>query len=180
MLRTFENVSRFAVGTSGEPGSRTFWIQVRSGNVLISMAAEKGQVAALAVRFTEMLKEVRLAHPAIPRPAFIEDREPLETPIIGEFRIGAIAIFFDEFTEKVQIDLREVNLDVEEEEFFEFDSPLLDNVQIVRSYLNLEQLRGFISRAEKIVNAGRTPCPFCGFPIDPLGHVCARANGYRR
>jgi uncharacterized repeat protein (TIGR03847 family) len=180
MLRTFENVSRFIVGTIGEPGSRSFWIQVRSGNVLVSVACEKSQVSVLGERFQEMLKEIRNAHPLIPRPSIVEDRQPLETPIIGEFRIGAIAIFFDEFTEKVQVDLREVNVDVNDEDIFEIDSPSLDNIQVVRVYLSLEQVRSFAVRAESLVKAGRAPCPFCGNPIDPLGHICARANGYRR
>lgn len=180
MLRTFENVSRFTVGTLGEPGSRSFWIQVRSGNVLVSVAAEKSQVSLLAERFQEMLREIRLAHADIERPELIEDREPLETPVIGEFRIGAIAIFFDEFTEKVQVDLREVNIDVDEEEIFEIDSPSLDNIQVVRVYLSLAQVKSFALRAEALVKAGRPPCPFCALPIDPLGHICARANGYRR
>jgi uncharacterized repeat protein (TIGR03847 family) len=180
MLRTFENVSRFIVGTIGEPGSRSFWIQVRSGNVLVSVAVEKGQVAVLGERFEEMLKEIKVAHPTIPRPGIVEDREPLEMPVIGEFRIGAIAIFFDQFTEKVQVDLREVNIDVDEEELFAIDSPSLDNIQVVRVFLTLEQIRSFSTRASALVKAGRAPCPFCGNPIDPLGHICARANGYRR
>ena len=24
------------------------------------------------------------------------------------------------------------------------------------------------------------PCPFCGGALDPTGHICPRANGYRR
>jgi uncharacterized repeat protein (TIGR03847 family) len=180
MLRTFENVSRFTVGTLGEPGSRSFWIQVRSGNVLVSVAAEKSQVSVLGERFQEMLKEIRIAHPNIERPEIAEDREPLETPVIGEFRIGAIAIFFDELSENVQVDLREVNIDVDEEELFEIDSPSLDDIQVVRVFLSLEQVRTFARRADALVRAGRPPCPFCALPIDPLGHICARANGYRR
>jgi hypothetical protein len=30
------------------------------------------------------------------------------------------------------------------------------------------------------VAAGRPPCPFCLQPLDPGGHICPRANGYRR
>lgn len=180
MLRTFENVSRFIVGTLGEPGSRSFWLQVRSGDELISIAAEKSQASLLGERFEEMLREIRLAHPDIERPGLIEDREGLETPVIGEFRVGAIAIFFDEFTEKVQVDLREVNADVDEEELFEIDSASLDNVNVVRVYLTLAQVKSFAVRAQALVKAGRLPCPFCAFPIDPSGHICARANGYRR
>lgn len=180
MLRTFENISRFTVGTIGEPGSRSFWIQLRDGDVLVSVAAEKTQIFALGERFQEMLKEIRLAHPEIDRPHLIEDREPLETPIVGEFRIGAIAIFFDEFTEKIQVDLREVNNEVDEEDLFDIDSPSLDGVQVLRAFLSLSQARSFAVKAEALVKAGRPPCPFCAMPIDPFGHICARANGYRR
>jgi uncharacterized repeat protein (TIGR03847 family) len=38
----------------------------------------------------------------------------------------------------------------------------------------------FVKRAIAVVGAGRVPCPFCGGPIDPSGHLCPRANGYRR
>ena len=32
----------------------------------------------------------------------------------------------------------------------------------------------------EVVAAGRAPCPFCGAPIDPAGHVCPRSNGHQR
>jgi hypothetical protein len=31
-----------------------------------------------------------------------------------------------------------------------------------------------------VVSAGRPACPFCSQPLDPSGHICPRANGYRR
>ena len=40
--------------------------------------------------------------------------------------------------------------------------------------------REFIARAKRVVDAGRPPCPFCGQPLDPSGHLCPRHNGYRR
>ena len=40
--------------------------------------------------------------------------------------------------------------------------------------------RAFAKRALAVVSAGRPPCPFCANPLDPDGHVCPRANGYRR
>ena len=33
---------------------------------------------------------------------------------------------------------------------------------------------------EAVVAAGRPPCPLCGFPLDPEGHICPRLNGYHR
>ena len=43
-----------------------------------------------------------------------------------------------------------------------------------------QQARAFARRAVALVAAGRPACPFCGRPIDPQGHICPRANGYRR
>ena len=36
--------------------------------------------------------------------------------------------------------------------------------------------RAFAARAESVVS----PCQLCGGPLDPEGHLCPRANGYRR
>ncbi|MBV9291748.1 MAG: DUF3090 family protein, partial [Frankiales bacterium] len=33
--------------------------------------------------------------------------------------------------------------------------------------------------ALRVVAAGRPPCPLCGNPLDPQGHVCPRQNGHR-
>jgi uncharacterized repeat protein (TIGR03847 family) len=46
--------------------------------------------------------------------------------------------------------------------------------------LSPTQARDFSLRALAVVSAGRPPCPFCSLPLDPVGHVCPRANGYRR
>ena len=40
--------------------------------------------------------------------------------------------------------------------------------------------RAFVRRAQNVVSAGRPPCQFCGGPIDPEGHLCPRANGFKR
>jgi uncharacterized repeat protein (TIGR03847 family) len=40
--------------------------------------------------------------------------------------------------------------------------------------------RAFAKRAQTVVAAGRPPCQFCGNPVDPEGHICPRANGFRR
>ena len=40
--------------------------------------------------------------------------------------------------------------------------------------------RSFVERSLSVIGAGRPDCPFCGEPIDPDGHLCVRANGFRR
>lgn len=179
MLRSFEEIDRFTVGTMGQPGERTFFLQFRSGNTLISTSLEKSQVAAISERLRYMLKEIRIAHPISQKPTLVRDSLPLESPLLDEFRIGSIAIFYDEESELIQIDLRELNLNSEEEDD-EDDLPLINEVEIIRIFITPTQANIFQDRAELVIAAGRQPCPFCALPIDPQGHLCARANGYRR
>jgi uncharacterized repeat protein (TIGR03847 family) len=177
MLRTFTDVDRFTVGTVGVPGDRTFFLQIRAGNTLLSTSIEKSQVAAVSERLQYMLKEIRQIHPLAPRPQLSRDSLPLENPVDDEFRVGSIAIFYDEESSRIQIDLRELNLsgDDEDEETLH-----IDDVEIIRLFISPNQALTFHDRAELVIAAGRQPCPFCGMPIDPQGHLCARANGYRR
>jgi uncharacterized repeat protein (TIGR03847 family) len=60
----------------------------------------------------------------------------------------------------------------------ELTEPEPDEVFLVR--LDAGSARAFVKRAEQVLDAGRPSCPFCGNPIDPEGHLCVRANGFRR
>jgi uncharacterized repeat protein (TIGR03847 family) len=65
------------------------------------------------------------------------------------------------------------------------DPPLIvdedeEGPPLLRVRLSGTAARAFVSRAQAVVAAGRPPCPFCANPLDPEGHVCPRANGYRR
>ena len=53
-----------------------------------------------------------------------------------------------------------------------------DEVFLVR--IDAASARAFVKRAAQVLEAGRPSCPFCGNPIDPDGHLCVRANGFRR
>jgi len=44
--------------------------------------------------------------------------------------------------------------------------------------LTVEDARAFVNRALEVVAAGRLPCPLCGQPLDPQGHICPRRNGH--
>jgi hypothetical protein len=50
----------------------------------------------------------------------------------------------------------------------------------VRVFLSPVAARAFAERADRVINAGRRPCPLCAEPLDPAGHICPRQNGYRR
>jgi uncharacterized repeat protein (TIGR03847 family) len=180
MSQTFHEVDRFTIGTVGLPGERTFYLQIRRGNQLVSNSIEKMQVSALAERLRFMLKEIRTIHPLLAQPILHRDQLPLDTPIEDEFRVGSIGIFFDESSSMIQIDLRELENRDEEDDIFQIEDEVSDDIDFVRLFITPSQALAFSDRAEIIVSAGRLPCPFCGFPINPDGHLCARANGYRR
>jgi len=176
----FDPVERFVAGTVGQPGERTFFIQARTGGRLISVSLEKTQVQALSERLTFMIREIKQSDPTIVIQRLTRDDEPLETPIEEEFRIGVIGIAFDASRELIQIDLQAVSEgDEEEPEFIDVDD-LTGDQDIMRVLISPSMADQFAKRAMSVVSAGRLPCPFCAGPIDLRGHLCPRANGYRR
>jgi uncharacterized repeat protein (TIGR03847 family) len=60
------------------------------------------------------------------------------------------------------------------------DDEFADGPDVLRVRLTGAQARAFVDRAQRVVAAGRPPCPFCGLPLDSSGHLCPRQNGYRR
>ena len=64
-----------------------------------------------------------------------------------------------------------------------------DTIDETRLSLILNELRmpaikhvwqQFAARSNRVISAGRPPCPLCDEPLDPEGHICVRTNGYRR
>ena len=176
----FDPVERFVAGTVGQPGERTFFIQARYGARLISVSCEKVQVQALADRLAYMLREIKQSNPTISITRLQRDDAPLDTPIEEEFRIGVIGLAFDSERELIQIDLQEVSEGEQEESDFIDVDDLSSDQDILRVLISPSMAEQFSKRALSVVNAGRQPCPFCGGPIDIRGHLCPRANGYRR
>jgi uncharacterized repeat protein (TIGR03847 family) len=179
----FNPPDRFVAGTVGQPGERTFFLQASGGGRVTSVALEKIQVSALTERLTELLDEVgrRLSDeaeiPAAP-PSVIDDVAPLDTPLLEEFRVGTLALAWDVDTNRVVI---EAHAATEGEETPEPEplSEVDDGPDVLRVRITADQARAFVKRAESVVAAGRPPCPFCGLPLDPAGHVCPRQNGHR-
>ena len=176
----FQEPARFTVGTVGQPGERTFFIQAEDGVRLISVSLEKSQVQALAERLAFMLKEIKQVVPTFALKPLPRDEKPLSTPIEEEFRVGLIGLAYDQSTELIQIDFQAINDEASEEsEFVEIDD-LSNDRDILRVSISPHEASRFSKRAVTVIGAGRLPCPFCGGPIDSRGHLCPRANGYRR
>ncbi|MDG4826446.1 DUF3090 domain-containing protein [Asanoa sp. WMMD1127] len=193
-VHAFEPPERFVAGTVGPPGERSFFLQARGGGRVVSVALEKVQVALLAEKLEELLTEaarrfgVDLELPP-EEPTTSSDNEPLESPVDEEFRVGTLGLAFDVDTATVVIEAiaaGEGELDVEDaeaeavEEDEDDDDEPDDDLDRLRVRLTPQATREFISRARRVVAAGRPPCPLCGQPLDPRGHLCPRHNGYHR
>jgi uncharacterized repeat protein (TIGR03847 family) len=189
LVHRYDAPDRFVAGTVGQPGERAFFLQAREGNRITSVACEKQQLSVLAEHLDRVLDEVlrRSAGEVDVPPASSKarDTDPLDAPITEEFRVGTMTIAWDPSIDRIVIELFS-NVDVDEEsnrptaapsteEPDEIDADEVFVVKITASYA-----RDFVARAQALVAAGRPSCPFCLQPIDPHGHICPRANGYRR
>ncbi|MGH3365418.1 MAG: DUF3090 domain-containing protein [Nocardioidaceae bacterium] len=186
VIHSYDPPERFVAGTVGQPGQRTFFLQARAGTKVTSVALEKQQVSVLATRIDELLDEVmdaRGGEGAVPAlaPLDLEDNEPLEQPIVEEFRAGTMTLSWDAADQRIVVEVfpfTEESVVAPDQPEEEIEEPEPEELFVVRMPAGLA--RAFSKRAQAVVAAGRQPCPFCGGPIDPEGHLCPRANGFRR
>jgi uncharacterized repeat protein (TIGR03847 family) len=179
VIHVFRQPERFVAGTVGEPGDRSFYLQAIEEARTISVLLEKQQVSVLAERIAALLAEVaRRFGSDVPDAPGGSDLDPLAVPLEEEFRVGTMGLGWDSDSKSVVVEL----LAVTEEEVDE--SVVLDDTDegpdALRVFLSPEQAKAFADRAEKVVSAGRAPCPLCAEPLDPVGHVCVRLNGYHQ
>jgi uncharacterized repeat protein (TIGR03847 family) len=188
-VHAFEPPDRFVAGTVGTPGDRTFFLQARGGGRVVSVALEKVQVSLLAEKLEELLAEAhRRFGVDLPVLATVHDpdNDPLDTPVDEEFRVGTLGLAFDVDTATVIIEAiaagegeQELVAEDEDDADDEPEEPDED-LDRLRVRLTPEATREFIDRAKRVLSAGRPPCPLCGQPLDPKGHLCPRHNGYHR
>jgi uncharacterized repeat protein (TIGR03847 family) len=183
----FDPPDRFVAGTVGEPGERTFFLQARDGTRVVSIALEKVQVAVLAERLGALLEELdrrgvappedetaTTAGPADPEP----DAGPLDEPLVEAFRAGSLTLGWDGGAERVLVEARAQDEDGEAIDPDDDDEEDEDGPDLLRVRLTAAAARSFVARATRVVAAGRPPCPLCGAPLDPRGHICPRRNGH--
>jgi uncharacterized repeat protein (TIGR03847 family) len=160
---------RFIVGTVGEPGERAFYVQARKDKQIFSVAIEKDQVRAIVSRLEIIIAGIKRANPFELLENMSIDDGALDSPVDSLFVTGAISISWDD-------QIKVVNFEFYEATSQEDD----DETEVLALSVSLAGAQSFVNRSKAVVNAGRLPCPFCSIPIDPRGHLCPRANGYKR
>ena len=167
---------RVVVGTIGLPGARTFYLQVRAGTQIVSIALEKQQSALLAEKIDEILDQLITVEGnpfSVPTSTPIElvDNDQLEA-VQEQFRTGAMSLGWDPTTAQVVIEaypITDVDADDNDESRDE-DGANEPEMLLVR--MPVGTARAFSKRTREIVGAGRPTCSLCGYPIDADGHIC--------
>ena len=179
IVHEFDWPDRVVVGTVGLPGSRTFYLQVRAGARIVSIALEKQQSALLAEKVDEILDQLITfeGNPfSIPTttPVELVDNDPLEQPVAEEFRTGALSLGWDPSTVQVVIEAYPlIDADEDDDEDDDDDAPdLVEIEQMLLVRLPVGTARAFAKRTREVVGAGRPMCPLCGYPVDADGHTC--------
>lgn len=152
-------VDRITVGTIGPLGKRTFLLQARQGGRVFTVKMEKAQVAALVEYLGKLVSQGG-------RPGELPEEMELEDPQEPEWTVGTVGISYDESTDRFLLVIEEA-------------APEDAQGDSARLGASREQVAALAIRGTVLVEAGRPPCPLCGFPLDPSGHTCPKTNGHR-
>ncbi|BBE21390.1 hypothetical protein MN0502_02730 [Arthrobacter sp. MN05-02] len=173
-VHEFEWPDRVVIGTIGVPGQRTFYLQVRTGKQIVSIAMEKQQSAQLAEKIDEILDQLIAldGNPfSIPTSTPIElvDNDQLDA-VEEQFRTGVMSLGWDPTTAQIVIEAYPLSDADEDDALFEDDD--VDAAEMLRVRMPVGTARAFAKRAREVVGAGRPICELCGYPIDAEGHIC--------
>ncbi|WP_457950355.1 DUF3090 domain-containing protein [Pseudarthrobacter sp. alpha12b] len=171
-VHEFSWPDRVVIGTIGVPGARTFYLQVRAGSQLVSIAMEKQQSALLAEKIDDILDQLGAleGNPfSVPTGTPIElvDNDQLDS-VEEQFRTGAMSLGWDPTTAQVVIEAYPITDD--DDESLDQNGVEVPEMLLVR--MPVGTARAFTKRTREVVGAGRPICPLCGYPVDADGHVC--------
>ena len=171
----FDSVDVFTTGTVGRPGQRTFFLQARDDNRVVSVRCEKQQAAAIA----QYLRRA-LAHLPIVEGTVVRRPMSLVEPVDEEFVLGSVGLEFDKNSDRFTLRLRDVEssmadeLDDESDDYDDTDDDY--DGDSIRVTMSRAQALAFCDQTDRVVAAGRPDCEFCGRPVDSDGHFCVRMN----
>ena len=154
----------------GKPGERVFFLQATSENQVYTLLLEKIQVLSLATGLDEFFADLAQRYPnlSLNASAFDEEKMHIHAPVEPLFRVGDLAIAYDEEDDRVILIAREI-LGGEQRE---------EDVSVIRFWCTRDQMTNLGAWGADIASRGRPLCPLCGQPMDPEGHFCPKKNGH--
>ena len=164
----FQEPDHVSTGAVGPPGQRVFYLQVRQGDIHVTVKCEKQQASAIAEYLRKVMNDLPSPNTK-PLPTTFELHEPIEPAFV----LGAIGLGYDRDTDRLLVQLEEV---VVVDENGDPDPDALEDRGHVRLLLQRGQALAFCEHTEQVVASGRPACMFCGHPLDPDGHPCPKMN----
>lgn len=160
-----DGVDRITAGAVGSPGERVFFVQAQAGGQMVTLLAEKEQVRLLAEALLQLLGTLPETDEG---PAPDTESLTLDEPLEPEWRVGEMAIEYEDDTGNVEIMITEIESEED-----------VDGGARARFVVTRAQARAMALHALEVVAAGRPRCQFCGYPLEPDGHICPAMNGHR-
>ena len=161
------SLSRVEAVSFGQPGRRTFRLDLSAGSAFCSLWLEKEQLFQLGVYLRDYLARLspeEKARESAPR----EPSWPGGEATI-DFRAGQMFLSHDRETNSFYMQAHERETEQERPE---------EETESVSFWMTLAQAGELAEESLRICAAGRPDCFLCGQPINPEGHVCPRANGH--
>ncbi len=170
MSTSFEipEVDALTTDAIGPPGQRVFYIQARQGPQVVSLRLEKSQVAALVIYLGTLLAD-------LPTPEDTPTEMALVEPVVAEWVVGSLGVSYDEDADRIVLVAEELVVEDDDDDEGEGDEGARARITATRA-----QIAALAHRGAEVVEAGRPPCPLCGQPMNPEGHMCIRLNGHRQ
>jgi uncharacterized repeat protein (TIGR03847 family) len=179
MVVELDPVDRLTAGAVGPPGGRTFYLQGRRGQSLVTVVLEKQQVELMASWVVDML--YRLGQETGEGPS--AEEMDLEEPLEPRWRTGRLSLGYEESRDMMFLEVEELveegEGDEEATEETETEETQKTEPDVVRFWATREQMMALARHGAAVCAAGRPKCELCGGPIDPEGHACPALNGHR-
>lgn len=187
----FSNLDGFSCGAIGPKGKRIFYVQLREGEMILSLKMEKQQVAALTDFLDNTLAEVFNHH--VPKKeeegygfldSFGGGELPPEDSLAGEdpedlAAAAASQAFLSDYDEPFFSDpdapdwiVGKIGAAYQQSKDFivlwmeELAAEEGESQSIAKFPLQVEQASNFVRQARTVMAAGRPPCPYCRAPLN--------------
>ncbi|MBH77650.1 MAG: hypothetical protein CL897_05425 [Dehalococcoidia bacterium] len=165
-LTEFGPVQHLSADAVGQPGQRRFRLRaISQGGAYAFVWLEKEQLSAISEAIEATLEQAGVdsgpSNIAEPDPVF-----PLQANHELDIRAGRLSLGLNEETRRIVI--------VGAEGANESDG------EVISLEFDFDTAGRLLEQIPQVLAAGRQPCPFCGAPMDPDGHVCPRSNGHMR
>ena len=164
-LTEFGPLQHLSAEAVGQPGQRRFRLRaINDDGAYAFVWMEKEQLAAIGEAIETTLADAG-APPSGPVAGAPDPVFPLRADHELDVRAGRLSLGLNEEARRIVILCAE--------------APAEGEAEAISLDFGFDDAHRLRARIEDVVAAGRPPCPFCGAPVDPGGHVCPRANGHR-